>query len=341
MKHGCAAWGVVLLAACHSSAGPSVSSVDQLFGTEAAVLAAERAPEHFASGEQAREDAEEARARGDHDAAADYATEARLHLAAAITKAHRIGRATQNQRLLGEAHTVALSIENQEARAAHAERALRRGRAARFAEAQARAAFERAEIDEARRYRSRGDLREARSVSIAAAWADRTRRVLTTADTLAREPVSAALRERLRTALGDRSNPRARDALDEIWFAALALLGAETHARQGVGSTPRVLEGLRTTDISVVRDPQGISWPVSDIFPPAGAALDRDRWARFLGFVREWVDGELILDLSGPPSLTEARRAALADATDEATERVIIVRELRGPAQVRATFPTR
>jgi hypothetical protein len=315
--------------------------VDELFGTQAATLARERAPAHFTAAERARHDAEEARARGDHDAAADYATESRLHLAAGITKAHRVARAQQHQDLIENAAAVALSVERHEERAERAEGALRRGRAARFANAQALAAYERAETDEARRYRSVGDLRESRNLGLALAWAERTRRILTTADTLARQPVSAPLRERLNTLLGDRTNPRARDALDEIWFAALTLLNTEARDRQGIESDSRLLEGLREIDARAMRGPEGISWPVSDLFPAADATLDTDRWGSFLDFVGEKVHGDLILELSGNPSLTQARRGALTAALSEAQGRVILIQEALGPPQVRATFPTR
>lgn len=328
-------------AGCHSSGGPSLPSVHQLFATDDATLAAEHAPEYFSAAETAREEAERADSVGDRDAAADYATEARLWLAAAITKAHREVRAAQNRRSTEDALAITRSIEEIEGRALRAENESRRLRANRFAESQAQAAYDQAEIDEARRYRSASDLRDTRNLGLASAWAVRTRRVLDTADTLARGPVSTELRARLITALRDRAAVNARDTLDGLWFAAISLLKAEARERQATGSAERLLQGLRGLDTPASRDVRGVSWALPDLFSSASATLNHARWARFLTFCHEHVDGDLVVELSGDASLTRARRDALTGAMDESQARSLLIQERTGPASVRATFPTR
>ena len=278
---------------------------------EADVSRAQRAPDLLSRAERARDRAEEAAADGDNEAAADYATEARLWLRAAMVEADRLE--LEDARLTDEREeeAVAQRLAHTRARRRAHESEVGRERAAAVAREQMERAFEAAEARETRRRQP-----DAMSPAAAArAFIDRARLLTAAARAL------GAPEDRVSELLHELDEaPAAGGALLRQALAlhrrALSLLG---HARAGSPVTPAVVASLveaaqeRGLEVSVAPDGAFVSpgrrdeTKVADLLRafPHGPVKLEGRGARRLGAAlgREGIDQDRLEVAEGSAAL--------------------------------------
>lgn len=242
------AWvvGLAVVWGCGGSTHTS-ARLERTFAQEEVQAVRAQAPDLLAAAERARQQAEEAEARGDDDAAADHATRARLLLGAAVAEAKRLRLEAERVEAEREARTL-------EARALQAERdreevaqRTRRALAAQVAREQAERAFAAAEEAEARRFRY-GARARARYREAAEVLRERARLVTAAAMTLGTPSngnAIARVEDALATSEAADDPAQGLVAAERAFRAALRTLGVARAQRDG--PTPEEVQSLVRT----------------------------------------------------------------------------------------------
>ncbi len=239
----------VLLIAC---GGAPTAGVRVAF-EEADVARAERAPDLLARAREARDRAERAAADGDEEAAADYATEARLWLRAALVEADRL--ALEAARLETEREEAQVAERLAEAQAQHRAQsaAIGRERAAAVAREQMELAFTAAEVRETRRR----DPNAMDPLAAARAFLDRSRLLVAAAKALGATETGELL-DALDAAPTTRDGNRALAEALELHRRALSLLGqARADSPVDAAVVASLVESAEERGLTVSLTPDG------------------------------------------------------------------------------------
>lgn len=271
---------VALLLLLAAGCGGAPTAGMRLAFEEADVTRAARAPDLLARAREARERAEVAAAEGDEDAAADYATEARLWLRAALVEVDRLELEAARLQDEQEEETLAQRLAQTQAERRAREATLGRERAAAVAREQMERAFVAAEARETRRQ----DPHAMDPLAAARAFLDRARLLTATARAL-RAPVESttALLATLEAAPTTREGSQAlREAL-VLHRQALTLLG---EARADSPVTPAVIASL-------VESAQERGLEVSLTPDGAFVPLNRSDVSKMADLIREFPHGPI------------------------------------------------
>ena len=330
---------LALVAACSSTGIPSLDATGALFARAEMPEIEVRAPEALRAARDAWSLALDAQARGQGEVAADYATEARLLLRTAIYQARRLSREEESEDLLAQAAEVQATIAAFEDRARVAEAEIELGRVQRFAAREAQAAYDRAITDEARRYRTTGDLREPRVRAISEAWGQRTLRVLDIVDALVEGEPSSPLRARLATTLRNPANESARPTLDAIWFDAIALLRDHATPLQAGVPLESIVRALEGYEGQLSRQTYGLVLDLNPLFTRGTQTPNAEAMETLTEALKRQPEGVFVFEFSGSTSTVEARKASFLNALPERHRERVRLASRPGRPGLRAVYP--
>ena len=331
--------GLALTTACSSSGLPSLDATEALFARAEMPEIEARAPEALRSARAAWSLALGAQERGQEEVAADYATEARLRLRTALYQARRLSREEESEGVLAQAAEVQAEIAAFEDRARLAEAEIELGRVQRFAAREAQAAYDRAITDEARRYRTTGDLREPRIRAISEAWSRRTLRVLDIVDALGEGEPSTLLRARLANTLRNPANESARPTLDAIWFDAIALLRDYASPLQAGVPLESIISALEGYEDQVSRQIYGLVLDLDTLYARGAQTPDAEAMENLTEALNRQPEGVFVFEFSGSTSTVEARKASFLNALPESHRNRVRLVSRPGRTGLRAVYP--
>ena len=244
-----------LLSGC--AAGPTAGM--RVAFEEADVARAQRAPDLLARAERAREASRASESKGNDAAAADYATEARLWLRAALVEADRLELTAV--RIVDESDEERAAVALAETRSARRalEADLGRERAAEVAREQMEVAFTAARAREDPIAARRGAATDVDRRAAARAFVDRARLLTAAAMALgATNEQSASLSEALQNHREPRDARQSLLAAIGLHRRALSLLG-EARARSPVTvqTIKSLVEAARERELDIVIDAEG------------------------------------------------------------------------------------
>jgi len=299
----------LLLSLAGCGAATTQSTLEPLFADPAVAEARRRAPDIYAEAERAREAARRAEGANDVQAAADYATQARLLLTAATVEADRLALEEERLGLERQAREdVRRAIADNAARG-ELDRRMSRERAADLALQQAEVAFEQAAEDEPRRRRRdenevRGMHRRAASVLLR-----RASLALSAAEAMGASAAEVGtLRARIEEARGREDPSAALGEADRIYAEVQAVLG-RLRAR---ADAPRadvarsLMSEARVAGFAVHADARGVVLSDDTLFRGGALHPDRRRLERLHTLLVAFPHGQVRIEVFGPTE--EARR---------------------------------
>jgi hypothetical protein len=308
--------GIALLCVACGGAPRASSTLEADLAALGVDGAATRAPDLVRSAHAASVDARAADDRGDHAAAADDATLARLYAQSAVDEAARLEAA--DARLAAERETIDAETELHaiETTRQSSSAELARLAAARTAREEGARALAQAEIDESRPGRSRQDSVSDASEMRQAARAIRDRaRLLSAAATALGAPASTEV-DGLVTQSEEATAPLDQVRLaDRAHTAARARLAAARRARPAVDATriASLVEAAESEGFHAVRLDRGVGIELEDVFAgsatrPSHAA--EGRLARLATLITSYPDGPVRVEIDSATSAEVAHVAA-------------------------------